>query len=113
MDVENLGTSAGAGALAFVASWLALFRRLQKQQADPAKDDKARQRLAALDTEIMRIRESFDEMRAELRRMDERSSHSVTDEELAAYVQQTTQTLYGLTEKVGRLTGAIEASRNR
>jgi chromosome segregation ATPase len=115
MDAAALITSLAGGATSFGAAWLTIARKLRKLELPSVegKDEKARARVAAIDAEAQRLRESIDELREQLRRMDERLQHAVSDEELSAYVQQTTQTLIGLTEKVGHVTGVLEASRNR
>lgn len=129
MDLTQAASLIGTGLATFAATWAGLVRPMKNRQADPKqvnaigrKLDELRDELRAGLDEVKRAvtrletraegqekaRESFDR-RAE--RIEERIARSVTDEEFAAYTQQTTTALNGLTDRVGRAIGALDALR--
>lgn len=125
MDLAQLGTLIGTGVATFLATWAGLVRPLKNRSADPKqvaaigrKLDDLREELAGCKQSVTRLdtraegheksRESVDRR---IERLEERLARTVTDEEFAAYTQQTTTSVNGLTERVGRAIGAIDALR--
>lgn len=105
MDPATLGAMLGSALASFVAAWAALVRPLKQQidSSDPApKLDLILHRLTALEANQQSI---FDRLAS----LDQRMAHLVTDEEFAVYTRHATDAIAGLTEKVGRATGALEA----
>lgn len=86
----------GTGIATFLAAWVALFKPLRRKMDEPAG-------------EVALLRQRIDALEKKTEKMDEKVSKAVLDEEFAAYSSHTTQAVTGLTEKVGRVTGAIEA----
>jgi predicted nucleic acid-binding Zn-ribbon protein len=92
----------GSGLAAFAATWLTLFKPLQKEMEKPANEIALlRQKIEALEKKLEKMEEKAERAEAVLKR-------TVTDEEFAAYSSSTTEAVNGLTEKVGRVTGALE-----
>jgi len=109
MDVSTLdalGALVGAAAASFGASWVAIGRPIKKQLAESsepfAKAELLTHRVAAVETVITKLTERVEHYEA-------RASRTVTDEEFATYTNHTTKAVQNLTEKVGHVTGALEA----
>lgn len=116
---QEIGTAIGAALAAIGASW-GLVRPVKKRLAEaeaaassPAGLSRISERVTRLEDAEERRSSTERENRERLQRIEERLGRTVTDEEFAAYTQQTTKALNGLSEKVGRVTGALEAWTKR
>lgn len=125
MEVVEVAKLLGTGLATFGATWAALVRPMRSRAADPGhvktlglKLDELRNSVDELKTVLVRV-----ETRAEgqekaakntdrkVEKLEERLARTVTDEEFGAYTQQTTNAINGLTERVGRAIGALDALR--
>lgn len=108
MDVtslESLGALFGAAVASCGASWVAFARPLKRQieASEPsAKLEVLTHRITALEAKI-------DKLVDRVETNESRASRMVTDEEFATYSSHTTKAVQNLTEKVGHVTGALEA----
>lgn len=126
--LATVSTALGVGGAAFLATWLkfvhperkhrkdaqdrqtAVEKDIEKLKADVLENEKrADEQRRAYDSKIMRFEKKFE---AKLDQHTEVIRHCVSDESFGAHTQETTKMLTGLTEKVGRVTGAIEAWRD-
>lgn len=107
MNWTEAGQMLGAAIAAFAASWAAMGPRIRGQLKEP-QDSLAvvRQQLTDVQKEIVDAKDRFN-------RIEERLAHNVNDEEFQAYVATTNKAVVGLTDKVGRAAGAIEAWYHR
>ena len=109
-DIASVGGFLGSATAAFVASWATLSRKLHTAEEEAKRDQK---KLAdtnvALEQRLAALEKTLEENRQDVRKLFDRMRNAVTDEEFQAYVRATTEAVNGLTEKVGRTTGAIEA----
>lgn len=103
MDWIELGKFVGAAVAAFAASQAAMGPRLKEKLKEPQDS------LALLKQKQEAIESQLSAVQKRQERIDERLARSVTDEEFQAYVATTNQSVQGLTEKVGKAAGAIEA----
>lgn len=74
---------------------------VRKLEARVAQLTEARENAKQNDTQTVR----------RLERAEEQLRRTVTDEEFGAYTRQTTEAVNGLTERVGRAMGILDASR--
>jgi len=102
MSIEEIGKLLGAAAAGVAASLATLPRRVKKEIAEDESLALLRQRLDGLHKDVTETRDA-------VRRLEERVSRSVSDDEFATYTSQTSAAVTALTEKVGHATGAIEA----
>lgn len=103
---QALGALLGAAFASFGASWLAIGRPIKRQLAEAsepsAKLELLVHRVTALEASATKIADRVEANEA-------RASRTVTDEEFATYSNHTTKAVQNLTEKVGHVTGALEA----
>lgn len=116
----SIGTGLGACGATFWATWAKLVKPLSQRVEDHAKAtvapedfqtvrDDARSAAQALTT----LQKDMTEVKDALKDLAESLRHCVTDDEFASYTGQTTGLINGLTEKVGRATGVLEAWANQ
>lgn len=125
MQVLELAQLVGTGAATFLATWATLVRPMKARSADPravealgtkldglkSDVDELKTTQARLETRIENHEKSLKNGDRKTEKLEERLSRTVTDEEFAAYTQQTTTAINGLTERVGRAIGALDALR--
>jgi|SRR3990172_2475500 len=109
-----LGASLGAAAASFVASWAAFARPLKKQinEAAAAPAPKLPEPEVSgkdLDDLKQEHRHTIEKLEARVNANETRLNNCVTSDEFSAYTGHTTQSINQLTEKVGRVTGVLEA----
>lgn len=112
--VEFLGGILGASAASFAASWATFARPLKKQideLADAPKPTLPPPEITKTDIDELKaeMRRVFEKIEARCKDIETRQNNAVTSDEFTAYTNHTTQAVNGLTEKVGRVTGALEA----
>jgi hypothetical protein len=111
--VELIGGILGAGGASFVASWAAfarpLKRQLDEQAALPTPSLPAPE-VTGKDIDELKeeMRRGFDKLEHRCAAIETRQNTAVTSDEFSAYTSHTTQSVNQLTEKVGRVTGALE-----
>lgn len=119
MSIEEIGKMAGAAVAGFMASMAAAPLRVKKQLAERdvgvavlqerLKKLEEDESLAVLRQRVDGMQKEVTDVRDLLKRLEERASRSVSDEEFSTYTAQTGAAVTALTEKVGHATGAIEA----
>lgn len=124
MDITELGGLLGAAAASFGASWLTFARPLKRQLEETAHTAQTRTTGQATHHDIDELRKDFkaavEEFKSEQRRglekieqrctlIEHRQNTAVTTEEFSAFTTHSAQTLNQLTEKLGRVTGVLEA----
>lgn len=102
MSIDDIGKILGAAGAGFAASWASLPGRVKKEIAEDESLALLRQRVDALQKDLGDARET-------IKRLEERTSRSVSDEEFGTYTAHTSAAVTALTEKIGHATGAIEA----
>jgi hypothetical protein len=110
----GIGTLVGAAYLAWIklvmpAIQSSVTPAVQKSVAESAVPTAEFQKLRDAVQLLQNLEKTLDEIKANLKALDERLRRCVTDEEFAAYTAQSTAHINGLTEKVGRATGVLEA----
>lgn len=127
MDLVELGGLLGAAAASFGASWLTFARPLKRQLEEsaqsrtPSADQVTQHDLDEVKDELRKdIKEAVEEIKRDHRRgiekienrctaIETRQNTAVTTEEFSAFTTHSSQTLNQLTEKIGRVTGVMEA----
>lgn len=112
--IEFLGGIAGAAGASFATSWAAFARPLKKQIDELAVAPRPTlppPEVTNKDIDELKaeIRRGFERMEARCTSIENRQNNAVTSDEFAAYTNHTTTSVNQLTEKVGRVTGVIEA----
>lgn len=116
-----IGTGLGAAGATFWATWAKLIKPLSTRVEEHAKvtvsaEDfqKVRDASQANTQAVQALQKDLEEIKQTQRDITEQLRHCVTDDEFASYTGQTTGLINGLTEKVGRATGVLEAwTQNR
>lgn len=114
MDATEIAQMIGVGGAAFVASLLtqkAQIGRL-RQEGDSLQSQVGRLKQEGLDvlqSKLEALQKDKESLERRLKEAEDRLGRAVTDEEFHAYVRTTTDAVHGLSEKVGRAAGAIEA----
>lgn len=125
MEPHEIAAYIGTGLATFGASWVAFLKAIKGKAASPADlvqlQDAVKELRAdvkGLEGSVTQLREARDNAKenearahARLERAEEQLRRTVTDEEFGAYTRQTTQAINGLTERVGTVTGILNASR--
>lgn len=125
MELVDLASFVGTGLATFGATWATLVRPMKNRAADPrdvtaigGKLDQLRESVDTLRTSVARLETRLEGQENSVKntdrrveRVEERMSRTVTDEEFAAYTQQTTSAINGMTERLGRAIGALDAIR--
>jgi hypothetical protein len=110
--VEIAGGILGAALAAFATTWAAFARPLKKQidAVAEARPQLPSPEVTSKDLDELKgeVRRGFDELKSRIQAMENRQNTMVTSEEFASYTGHTTQAINQLTEKVGRVTGALE-----
>ena len=109
-----LGTAAGAAYLAWTkvvmpAIQSSVTPAVQKSVAESAVPLADFQKVRDDVQTLKNLEKTLDEIKGSLKALDDRLRRCVTDEEFASYTAQSTAHINGLTEKVGRATGVLEA----
>ena len=105
MAIEEIAKLLGAAAAGAVAGFAGMAKVPSKIKKGIAEDESialVRQRLTAIEQDMTEIKEA-------MRRLEDRSARTVSDEEFATYTSHTSAAVTALTEKIGHATGAIEA----
>jgi hypothetical protein len=103
--IETAGALLGTAAASFFASWLSIARPLKRQIAESEPSAKVDLLVHRVQQAEIRLDKICDKADAN----EDRVGRMVTDEEFAAYSNHTTKAVQNLTEKVGHVTGALEA----
>lgn len=117
MDPLQVGGFVGAALAAFAASWGTLVRPMKKQVKEELESSQrgTRERIARLEEAVERLGADLREETTRLERTTERLMAKMdavaTIDEFRAYSDHTTKAVNQLTEKVGLVTGAVDALR--
>lgn len=103
--VEAAGALLGTATASFIASWFSIGRPLKKQLEDAEPTAK----LDLFGHRIKELEHQLDKVASRVEHNENRTSRMVTDDEFATYTSHTTKAVQNLTEKVGHVTGALEA----
>lgn len=121
----ELGSLIGTALATMAATWATFVQRLEKKVGAErdrsstleAKLEQLEQRLnehdkatAKLGANVENNTKNHDELKARYEETQREVRHMVTDDEFAAYTRQTTLSVNGLTERIGRIMGALDAS---
>ena len=125
-DPTELAYAAGSALAAFMATWAALVRPLKKSSVGTAELSDAKkslemqasvlqQRMTQAEKDAARLQERLKsevetrkKVEARLESIEVRLAKTVTDDEFAVYTDRTTQAINNLTDRVGRVTGALD-----
>jgi hypothetical protein len=119
---QQIAIGIGTAAAAFGSTWTLLIRPLHNQVGTVQKQvgtvqtgfDEAtllRDRVLVLEQKVEELEEKQGGSQGKIERIQERHAKFVTSEEFATYSRATTEAVNGLTEKVGRAIGMLEARR--
>lgn len=126
MDLSEIAGLVGTGVATFAATWAGLVRPLKARSIDPAELHAVSARLDEIRKDVGKLKggvarhdevgkaheKTAESAMRRVERIEERLAKTVTDEEFGAYTQQTTTAINGLTERVGRAIGALDALRS-
>lgn len=105
MAIEEIAKMLGAAAAGAVAGFAGLAQVPKRVRKGIAEDES----LALLRQRLDAIQQDVSEINSSVKRLEDRVSRSVSDEEFSTYTSHTSAAVTALTEKIGHATGAIEA----
>lgn len=118
MEPFEIAAHIGAALAAFGATWVGLVAKMQRKvSADQQKIRELTTKLNELERALTETKESLKNTKenhnallGRFERADEQLRRTVTDDEFGAYTRQTTTAVNGLTERVSRVMGVLDAS---
>jgi len=105
MQIEEIAKLLGAAAAGAAAGFAGLAKVPGKIKKGIAEDES----LALLRQRLDDVQKDVTEIKDSVKRLEDRVSRSVSDEEFSTYTSHTSAAVTALTEKIGHATGAIEA----
>jgi len=110
VEWQEVGQLVGTALASYVASVATMRQRIDHDVDSRMKQP--RERLDVFSNQIDGLVKACDALSQRCKALEDRAVKFVTDEEFHAYVRTTTDAVNGLSEKVGRAAGAIEAWYN-
>jgi len=112
---QQVGIGVGSTMAVVVGLWMRFLKTQQSRSEAKSANLRAEREALAREIETLRTEHAsrMDKLEGRIERHEDKLSHAVSDDAFNAYTQETTKSVSGLAEKVGRVTGSLEAWREQ